>query len=166
MKFIWALALSLAPGLVLANLIPVGEGTARWGFFKLYDAQFFASPQHTLAQALADDTPAQLKLCYARSLTVDNFVDGANHVLPADLPTELQQAVERLHRAYLPVNQGDCYLLDYQPGIGTRLILNENTLVQIETPGFKALYFGIWLGEQPLSDKLKQALTQNLKGTP
>lgn len=146
-----------------ANLTQVGEGTARWGLFKIYDAAFFTEADLTVQQALADNTPARLELCYARALTVENFIEGAKQGLPQALSVELAQAVQRLHAAYQPVKQGDCYHLEYQPGQGTRLLLNGKTLVQITTPGFKALYFGIWLGAQPLSPALKRDLLIGLK---
>ncbi len=144
------------------NLVKAGEGVARWGIFKLYKATFYTQTGDSLKQALSDSTPATLSLCYTRSLSVENFVAGANHALPSHLPSQLQQAVNQLHAAYLPVNAGDCYQLDYQPNVGTQLILNGKSLVKIKIPNFKALYFGIWLGENPLSEKLKNNLTKKI----
>lgn len=144
------------------SLVTIGEGTARWGFIKLYDAKL-KLPEGTKADdVLADQVAAQLELCYARSLSVNNFVDGANHALPEDLSPEHQQAVERLHAAYQAVNKNDCYQLAHTPELGTALILNGQELVRITTPGFKAVYFGIWLGTSPLSDKLKTQLLGDL----
>lgn len=150
------------PALSSQNWMIAGEGTARWGFIKLYDATLRTQPNTTRQTLLADETPLQLELCYARSLSVDNFVDGANHALPDNLPEDLANAVEQLHQAYQPVNQGDCYLLDHVPEQGTALILNGDELVRIATPGFKAVYFGIWIGDTPLSDRLKNNLLANL----
>lgn len=143
---------------VQAQLITVGEGTARWGFFKLYDATLRVAPCLVANELLHDSQPTQLELCYARELTVKNFVDGASHALP----TNLRQTVAQLHQAYRPMKNGDCYLLDYQPQLATRLILNGESLTQIKTAGFKAVYFGIWLSEKPLSDSLKTALVRGL----
>lgn len=158
-----ALLFSLTSGFAQADWLILGEGTARWGLFKLYDAKVSA-PKNISADTLLDDsTELKLELCYHRRLTVDNFVDGANHVLEKQaLTPTLQQAVDKLHQAYQPVDKGDCYVLAYQPNQGTRLILNQKTLVTVDTPGFKATYFGIWLGEQPLSNTLKNALLENL----
>lgn len=145
-----------------ANVTQVGEGVARWGLFKLYHAAFFTETQVSLRQALADDKPARLELCYLRELSVENFIEGAQTVLPDSLTAELQAAVIRLHQAYQAVQPGDCYHLDYQPDQGTALLLNGKELVRVSTPGFKALYFGIWLGDKPLSAQLKRDLTQGL----
>lgn len=146
-----------------ANLVQMGEGVARWGPFKVYSATFFTQAGLTLEQALAEHTAARLELCYARALSADDFIQGADYALPQDLTDELQQAVMRLHAAYQRVKQGDCYQLDFQPGQGTGLLLNGRELVRIATSDFKAVYFGIWLGAQPLSVTLKQRLTQGLK---
>ena len=74
----------------------------------------------------------------------------------------LRDAVEQLHLAYRPVEKGDCYVLQYDPEQGTRLVLNQQSLITITEPGFKAVYFGIWLGDDPLSPRLKDNLLENL----
>lgn len=163
MRILCCVLLLVLSNLASAHLTQVGAGTARWGFFKVYDAQLFTEAGVTLEQALSEQTPARLELCYARALTVENFIDGAQQGLPESLSAELERAVSRLHAAYQPVKQGDCYHLDFQPEQGTALVLNGKTLVQIETLGFKALYFGIWLGKQPLSAPLKRSLIAGLK---
>lgn len=155
--------IAFVPGLQAAQWQVLGEGTARWGFFKLYDAKLSAEPDLVADQLLDDQTPLKLELCYSRSLTVDNFVDGANHVLEKQtLTPELVDAVDRFHQAYQPVSKGDCYILEHRPEQGTSLTLNQQTLVNIDTPGFKKTYFGIWIGEQPLSDTLKRNLLEKL----
>ncbi len=163
MRTLCCVLLLALSNLASAHVTQVGAGTARWGFFKVYDAQFFTEAGVTLEQALSEQTPARLELCYARELSVENFIEGAQQGLPEFLPVELESAVGRLHAAYQPVKQGDCYHLDFQPEQGTALVLNGKTLVQIDTPDFKALYFGIWLGKQPLSEPLKRSLIAGLK---
>ena len=162
MRILCCFILSALVNTANADLAQVGAGTARWGLFKVYDAAFFTEAKVTLEQALAEDTPARLELCYARELSVDDFIEGANYGLPEFISDELQQAINRLHAAYQPVKQGDCYLLDFHPEQGTALLLNGRELLRIDTPEFKALYFGIWLGQQPLSVQLKRDLTQGL----
>ncbi len=163
MRILCCVLLLVLSNLASADVAQVGKGTARWGLFKIYDAVFFTEADLTLRQALADNTPARLELCYARELSVRDFIKGAQQGLPESMSEGLERAVERLHAAYQPVKQGDCYHLDFQPEQGTALILNGKTLVQIDTLGFKALYFGIWLGQQPLSESLKRSLIAGLK---
>ena len=162
MRILCCLILLALSTMASADLTQVGAGTVRWGPFKVYDAAFFTEAGVTLEQALAEQTFARLELCYARAVSVDDFIEGAGYGLPESLSDELQQAVDRLHMAYQSVKQGDCYQLDFQPELGTRLVLNKRELVRINTPEFKALYFGIWLGEKPLSLQLKSNLIEGL----
>ncbi|HKM27148.1 MAG TPA: chalcone isomerase family protein [Thiopseudomonas sp.] len=162
MRILCCFILLALANLASAKVTQVGEGVVRWGVFKLYHATFFTEAQVSLRQALADDKPARLELCYVREFSVENFIDGAQLGLPASLTPQLQAAVTRLHQAYQAVQPGDCYRLDYQPGQGTALLLNDKELVRVATAGFKALYFGIWLGDKPLSAQLKRDLTQGL----
>ncbi len=162
MRILCCFILLALPTMASADLTQVGQGEARWGPFKVYSATFFTPAGVTLEEALSEQTPARLELCYARSLTVENFVEGAQQALPESVSAELQQAVNRLHAAYQPVKQGDCYQLDFQPEQGTGLLLNGRELVRIKTVKFKALYFGIWLGDSPLSVQLKRDLTEKL----
>lgn len=147
-------------------LVKVGEGTARWGWIKLYDARLFTLAGLPKSVLLDEHTPLRLELCYHRALSVKDFVDGANHALADDLSAPLRAAVDQLHAAYQPVEAGDCYTLDYRPNSGTHLLLNQHELIHLTTPGFKAIYFGIWIGDSPLSTSLKQALTASLLSTP
>lgn len=139
-------------------LIKVGEGAAYWGIFKLYDAGFYVAKNTKKQHYLDDAVPAKLKLCYVRKITVQNFIDGANHALPKKRPASLDKAIKKLHASYQPVKKGDCYVLQHHPDMGTQLLLNGKLLSTIKTKGFKAMYFGIWLGDYALSKKLKKQL--------
>jgi hypothetical protein len=72
----------------------------------------------------------------------------------------LRAEVERLHASYQAVKPNDCYTLRYENSV-TELLLNQQTVFQSSLPEFKQVYFGVWLGEKPLSDKLKAALLAN-----
>lgn len=139
---------------------PIGEGVATWMFMDIYSAKLFRSQEHTKQQALVGDAPLKLELCYYKSLTPDIFVQGANESLPAQLSASLRAEVDRLHASYEAVKPNDCYELRYENSV-TELRLNQRVLFQSKLPEFKQLYFGVWLGEKPLSDKLKSALLAN-----
>jgi len=107
---------------------------------------------------LDDAQPLKLKLCYLRSIDKADLIKGAEAVLAPELAPDLKQAVDALHQAYQNVTTGDCYALKFQPGKGTQLWLNDQLTFKTDLPGFKAVYFGIWLGQNPLSDSLKTQL--------
>jgi len=141
----------------------VSEGTATWLFFDIYQASLYVdSSKKSLPNNFLEDSESlKLKLCYLKEITPDIFIEGANKVLPKDISPQLKKEVERLHMAYQAVKPGDCYTLKYTPQGGTTLLLNEASIFSSSEPGFKAVYFGIWLGENPLSEDLKANLLGN-----
>lgn len=145
------------------------EATATWMWFDIYKATLLTKNtqmtknRFNVSQLLEDEQPLKLKLCYLKSIEKTDLIKGAEAVLPAELSPDLNQAVNELHQAYENVKAGDCYALEYQPGNGTQLLLNDQLVFKTNLPGFKAVYFGIWLGENPLSDSLKTELLAPLK---
>lgn len=132
------------------------KGTATWLFMDIYNAEL--STQAPLQKDfLTNPQAVQLELCYLKSITKDIFVKGANEVLPTDLTPELKAAVNQLHDSYQDVTPKDCYQLVFEKG-ETQLRLNQTTVFKTDLAGFKNVYFGIWLGSNPLSDKLKDSL--------
>ena len=108
------------------------------------------------------DVPKRLELSYLVSIKGSDFGKGAAPVLERNLGLEqlagLRARIERVNAAYRDVRPGDRYSLTYQPGRGTELALNGTPLVTIEGADFAAAYFGIWLGREPIDEKLKRDL--------
>lgn len=156
--------MGLLPGLAKsAEWQPVGEATAYWaGLIPVYDAQLEAPSDVALNTLLSDDTPLKLQLCYRVKLTQSEFIQAAEQALPKSLSPAHQKAVNSLHQRYQTVQPNDCYQLVYAPQTGVELRLNNVVQYRDKTPGFKAVYFGIWLGDAPLSDSVKADLTEKL----
>ena len=155
-------ALFFVTSLAQASVIwkPVGEGIATWMFMDIYQAKLYRPEGMSKQSALTDNAPLKLELCYYKSITPDIFVQGANEALPAQLSPALRAEVERLHASYEAVKPNDCYTLRYEKSV-TELLLNNRSVFQSKLPEFKQVYFGVWLGEKPLSDKLKATLLAN-----
>jgi hypothetical protein len=62
------------------------------------------------------------------------------------------------------INQGGTVLLDYLPGIGTRVTINGVTRITIPGADFNRALLRIWLGDRPVDGRLKQALLGNQAG--
>jgi len=151
-------AVSNDKGVEDENWIQVSSGTATWMFFDVYNARLFANKSVLPQDFLSDAEPLKLELCYLKAISTDIFIEGANKVLPKTLTTTLQNEVNRLHQSYQSVEPDDCYVLEYAPQTGTQLKLNNQTVFSSHVDGFKAVYFGVWLGENPLSESLKSSL--------
>ncbi|MDX1353004.1 MAG: chalcone isomerase family protein [Thiomicrorhabdus sp.] len=146
------------------NWLEYSQGMVRWMWFDVYQAKLFIeedSPIKSFSanELLSEKMPLKLELCYKRKVTAQQFIEGAEHVLPKDLSGQLKEQVERLHSQYQNVKEGDCYALVYLPeNQQTQLKFNHQLVFQTNTKHFKALYFGIWIGDKPLSSRLKTTL--------
>ena len=133
-------------------------------FIKAYLAALYL-PEGVKAEDVLADVPKRLEISYLVSIKGPDFDKGAAPVLERNqTPAErarLQGRIDRINAAYKDVKSGDRYSLTYLPGRGTELALNGTPLIVIEGADFAAAYFGIWLGREPIDEKLKRDL---LKG--
>lgn len=160
--------LATAPAISNPEWKKYSQGVASWMWFDVYQASLFIDKKMTSGvltekQLLSSDSPLKLELCYKREVTPSQFIEGANHVLPKELPKEVQTQVDALHASYELVGKGDCYALIYMPNNHlTQLKLNEKLVFSTDLKSFKSVYFGIWIGQNPLSTSLKESLLKPL----
>ena len=139
-----------------------GLGLLRYRvLFRGYVAALYLPDGLSGSDALMD-VPRRLELSYFWSIAGKDFGEAANQLLArkydAAALARLEPRVERLHRAYRDVRPGDRYALTYVPGVGTELSLNDESLATIPGEDFAEAYFGIWLGDQPLDEDLRDKL--------
>ncbi|WP_159435525.1 chalcone isomerase family protein [Ectothiorhodosinus mongolicus] len=145
------------------DLVLKSSGTATWmRFVRVYDAALFAPSDARVEQVLQKDVPLSLKIEYLIGVSADNIVKAADVALARQHGPEVLDRysthIQRLHQSYQSTEPGDRYRLDYRPGEGISLWFNDQYLVSINDDKFARLYVGIWLGEQPLSERLRTAL--------
>ena len=131
---------------------------------KAYVAALYL-PEGVTANDVLSDVPKRLEISYLVAIKGPDFDKGASPVLERNqTPAErakLKGRLDRINAAYKDVKSGDRYSLTYLPGRGTELALNGTPLIVIDGADFAAAYFGIWLGREPIDEKLKHDL---LKG--
>lgn len=131
---------------------------------KAYVAALYL-PEGVKAEEVLSDVPKRLEISYLVSIKGPDFDKGAAPVLERNQTAaeraRIQGRIDGINAAYKDVKPGDRYSLTYQPGRGTELALNGTPLIVIEGADFAAAYFGIWLGREPIDEKLKRDL---LKG--
>ncbi len=143
----------------------IGKGEVYYmGFIKVYDAALYAGMQPQSQEVMDAKTSRCLKLTYAVSLSVKDFILGAETILaqqhsPEEL-IKLRKNIDTMHAAYRDVLKGDSYHLCYDASEDlTTLTLNDTPLVAISSQEFARAYFGIWLGEvRPIDEKLRDRL--------
>ena len=129
--------------------------------FRGYVAALYL-PADVKPEGVLDDVPRRLELSYFWSIGAEDFARAADQMFERSLSREeqkeLRPRIDRLHAAYRDVAPGDRYALDYLPGSGTTLRFNGEPRVTIPGEDFARAYFGLWLGDPPLDESLRDAL--------
>jgi hypothetical protein len=130
-------------------------------FIKAYVAALYL-PEGVLPEQVLTDVPKRLEISYLVAIKGQDFGKGAEPVLRRNLSADelarLRSRIDHINSIYRDVKAGDRYALTYLPGRGTELALNGSRLTVIEGADFAAAYFGIWLGREPIDDRLKHEL--------
>ncbi len=145
-----------------ARFEQIGARTFRWmSVLKIYDATLHLGTGETSARIFAD-IPTRLQLRYHRGFTAAEIVKGGEALLARNADTAtiaaLRARLDLINRTYRDVQPGDSYTLTYVPANGTTLRLNGVPLVTIPGHDFAAVYFRIWLGNDPISPALRDGL--------
>ena len=74
---------------------------------------------------------------------------------------QIRAKIDAINNMYRDVKKGDRYTLTYIPGKGTELALNGQVLGRVQGYDFAAVYYRIWLGDNPVNDELKILLLNN-----
>jgi hypothetical protein len=131
-------------------------------FFKLYDAALFTAEGGRAESVLEAESPFHLEFRYLRDIDKSIILKSADRMLEKNLKPEeraqIADRVARINQAYTSVKEGDVVSLTYEPGSGTTLRINGESITTIAGDDFAELYFRIWLGDQALSESLRENL--------
>ncbi|MDT8440480.1 MAG: chalcone isomerase family protein [Desulfuromonadales bacterium] len=142
-----------------------GVAVLKWAMlFDVYAGAFYLPAGHNPA-AWAADVAKRLELSYFREIAGQGFADASIKLLRESLAADDYAAIkERLFTfcaLFRDVRPGDRYSITYRPGIGTELRLNDRILGAAPGADFATAYFGIWLGDQPISARFRDRLLDN-----
>jgi hypothetical protein len=143
-----------------------GTGVIRYmGIFKLSVAGFYLPPEISSDLALTD-VPRRLELEYLHAIKKEDFAESTRVWIRKNTSKEafgrLKPQIERFNTFYEDVTPGDRYTLTYDPILGTTLALNGEVKGTTEGAEFSTALFSIWIGDKPLSDKLRAGLLGKL----
>ena len=134
------------------------------GLYKLFDISLYLAENANPEEPLAGQ-PLSLKFNYNRAFSGEQLTKAGDKALRDESTPEeretYEEALSRLNAAYRDVKKGDSYRLDFDPGTGLSLSLNDEKLVTIEDEGFAQYYLRIWLGQR---DECRP-IVRNLLGT-
>lgn len=134
---------------------------------KVYVIGLYLSQKKTASDAvLADPGPKRLAMhILQKEVTADQLIASLNDGLSANnQPPELAPLEQRIRdlaammREVGRITEGGVVLLDYLPGIGTRVTINGVVRRTIPGEDFHRALMRIWLGDRPVDGRLKRTL--------
>ena len=148
------------------DLVLNGAGVRTRVFFRVYvGALYLQRKQEGTDAVLADAGPKRVAMYLLRDLTAEQLLsalkDGlaSNHSPEqlAKMESQVRQ-LEGIFNAVKAAKSGDVILLDYLPGAGTRVTINQDNKGTIPGEDLYRALLRIWLGEKPVDASLKKAM--------
>lgn len=144
-----------------------GAGLRSIFFIKLYVAALYLESKKTTAEAiLADRGAKRIELHVVGGETgserlMHGYRNGIEKNHNEEQLAKLKErmtALEKLFGDIKTVTRGDVIAFDWLPGVATRVSLNGRELGRIEGEDFYRALLSIWIGENPVMDRLKKEL--------
>lgn len=181
-RIVVALTLMLSPAMALAKdvagvslpetvtlgakppLVLNGAGIRSKFFIKVYVGALYLPTRTGDVEAVLHHTgPVAIHMHFLHSeVSKEKLVNAWNEGFDANLDAaeraRLGGRIERFNELFRTVHQGDVIRLDYLPGSGTTVLINNETRGVIEGEDFMQAWLRIWLGQQPADAGLKQGL--------
>jgi len=140
-----------------------GAGVRTKFVFDIYVAAFYTATTIKKVENISDDAPMRMAMHFiydevSKEKLVDGWNDGFEDNLGDEQFKKLKSRINLFNGLFETVRAGDIIHLDYIPGKGTLVnINNKNKGVVSGSEFYKALLM-IWLGEDPVGSDLKSAL--------
>ena len=153
----------VVPG-VSQNLQLNGLGIRYKFFFKIYIGALYVEKKTTNADELITHPGAKRVVMHflydevSKEKLTSAWIDGFEDNLSDDAFGALKPRIDKFNSMFETVKEGDVVLLDYIPGKGTRVTIKGQQKGFIEGEDFNQALLKIWLGEEPVTDDLKEAL--------
>ncbi|TKB09955.1 chalcone isomerase family protein [Desulforhopalus sp. IMCC35007] len=141
-----------------------GAGIRSKFFMDIYIAELYMQrPGSTVEQILASTGERWIVMHFlyeevSKDKLVDGWVEGfAGNTKPEDL-VALQERIDRFNAMFVDVKKGDRIILAYDPDKGTVVTIAGEVRGVVEGKDFNDALLLIWLGDKPISKKLKAEL--------
>jgi hypothetical protein len=124
---------------------------------------YLAKKSSDAAAVINADEPMALRLLIVSSrITSENMteatLEGFEHSLGSK-QAAMQPKIDQFLLSFKePIKEDDVFEMLYLPGSGVIISKNGKQLNTVEGLDFKAALFGIWLGEEPAQDSLKEEM--------
>lgn len=141
-----------------------GLGIRSKFFFKIYIAALYLkNPSKNAAEIIASDSAKRIVMHFlydevAAEKLVAGWNDGFEDNLSDDELKSLSTDIKQFNQMFETLKEGDVVTLDYLPKQGTRITIKGVNKGIIKGAAFNQALLKIWLGDEPVTDDLKEAL--------
>ena len=155
---------SVTPGAGQPPLLLNGAGIRRKFFIKVYVGALYLPARRTDAASVLRNTgpvAVRMYILYgeiSKEKLIDAWDEGFNANLDDAERARLHERIERFDALFPTVRRGDVIGLDYTPGAGTTVSINNEKRGAIEGADFMQAWLRIWLGRVPADGDLKRAM--------
>ena len=146
------------------NISLNGVGMRTKFFFDIYiGAMYLESAAKTRDDVLSQKGPKRIFMHFLYDeVAVEKLVAGWNEGFEENLSEQqlagLASRIQEFNAMFNTAHAGDEVLLDYLPGLGTRVTIKGKIKGVIVGEDFNHALLNIWLGDQPADDGLKEAM--------
>lgn len=142
-----------------------GGGIRTKLFFKLYTGGLYLSEKSSNADAIVSaDKPMAVRLAITSSMinsenfseAIEEGFDKSTSQNTAPIRNKIDELIATFSKE--PIVEGDVFDVVWDPGAGVKTY--KGGVLKSTIPGldFKKALFGIWLGNDPVSDSLKKGM--------
>jgi hypothetical protein len=137
-----------------------GAGLSLRMIFKVYVISLYlVEPKNTVEAVLNADGPRRIAILMLRDVSGEDFSRALAESPAAKVESGLMQVGMTIAAQPRGLQKGDRLTLDWVPGIGTVIELNERPLTQpIADKNFYNALLNVWLGAKPIDSSLKTKL--------
>ena len=141
--------------------VPHAYGIRTYGLIDVYQCAIYRPQDRTLtskklvASIKTLKTPVAIRIQILTSMLPDKMPEVWKETVKSEVTGK---AFHRFRKGFARLDEGDVLLFVYLPGEATRLFLNNKPVFKDPGPGLMQSLLEQWVGSQPISEDLKQAL--------
>ena len=145
-------------------LVLNGAGVRSKFVFSIYVGALYLSDKATSADAVLQQPGARrvsMHILYdeiSKEKLVDGWNDGFRNNSTEQEFNAVRERLASFNEFFQTVVKGDVIVMDYLPGVGTRVHINDQLKGTIPGADFQRALLKVWLGNEPADDSLKQAM--------
>lgn len=148
-------------------LVLNGAGIRKKFIIKVYvGALYLPAKRNAVSGILADPGAKRIVMNFLyKEVSAEKLVDGWNEGFAKNNSAQelqaLQERINQFNSMFVTVRKGDEIRLDYVPGKGTQVSINNTLKGTVAGEDFSKALLKIWLGSEPADENLKEAMLGN-----